>query len=236
MTDRAALDLCFMLVNKGTLLVGVALVADLILPFDTLQLVRLKSTVRIVAIVALDQSFVHTVMEWPDELRLHIQMTRVTKLWRRLFQQELALFGVMWGMAVNAGNTALQVRRSPVIALLVAVLVAIQATRADLRGRGVLKCENLRLVPAAVHVRLAGPVARFATMPLGAIVSFEFSLHRGYEVWSFLKVRVDFVVAGLAGIGADIKRRIRRPHIFCFLRVCWLRTIIPFGSLWRICR
>ena len=87
----------------------------------------------IVAIGALDQPFIHPVMKWPGELRLYVQMARETKLRRCLFQQKIAFLAVVRVVAIRARNAALQVGGTTVIVLLVRVLVAIQAARADLR-------------------------------------------------------------------------------------------------------
>jgi len=53
MTDRAALEFGFVLVDKWSLLLGVALVADLVIAVGPAKLVRLETTMRIVAIAAL---------------------------------------------------------------------------------------------------------------------------------------------------------------------------------------
>ena len=49
----AALDFGFVLVNEGALLIGVALVANLILTNHRAKLVPLESPVRVVAVIAL---------------------------------------------------------------------------------------------------------------------------------------------------------------------------------------
>ena len=49
----AALDLGFVLVHEGALLIGVALVANFILTSHGAQLVALESPVRVVAVIAL---------------------------------------------------------------------------------------------------------------------------------------------------------------------------------------
>lgn len=49
----ATLDFGFVLVHEGALLIGVALVANLILTDDRAQLVALEAPVRVVAVIAL---------------------------------------------------------------------------------------------------------------------------------------------------------------------------------------
>ena len=53
MAGSAALDLGLMLIDEGPLLVGMALVANLVIPVGLTQLVGEEATMRIVAIAAL---------------------------------------------------------------------------------------------------------------------------------------------------------------------------------------
>ncbi len=54
---------------------------------------------RIVAIGALDQPFIYAVMKRHSELRLLLQVARVTKLGLRFHQQEFRRGGMVRGMA-----------------------------------------------------------------------------------------------------------------------------------------
>jgi hypothetical protein len=125
MADSATFDLGFVLVDEGPLLFGVALVANLVVTVGSTELMRQKSAMSIVAVGALQQSFVDAVMKWPGELSAHIQMARVTELRRRLFEQELAFSCMVRGVAVDAGDSALQMGRAAKIVLLVAVGVTV---------------------------------------------------------------------------------------------------------------
>lgn len=89
MTHGAPFDLRFMLINEWSLLVGMALVTDFVRTRCHTQLVLVKATMRIMAIVALNQPFVYPVMKRASELRTDIQVTSVAKLGRSIFQQEL---------------------------------------------------------------------------------------------------------------------------------------------------
>ena len=80
-------------------------------------------------------------------------------------------------MAFYARDSALQVSRPPIVVLFLTVLVAIQAARADLRGRSIFKCKDLGLVAAAVHVSFPWAVARLATLPFGPRVGIELARH-----------------------------------------------------------
>src|SRR5450432_1075290 len=83
MACLATLDLRLMLINERALLVGMALVADLVLACDSAQLVAFKSTMGIVAVAALHQPFIYTMVKRTCELCAHIHVTAVAKLRRR---------------------------------------------------------------------------------------------------------------------------------------------------------
>ena len=85
MADSATFDLGFVLVDEGPLLFGVALIANLVVTVGSTELMRQKSSMRIVAVGALQQSFVDAMVKWPGELSADIQMARVTEFRRRLF-------------------------------------------------------------------------------------------------------------------------------------------------------
>src|SRR5271165_4012535 len=179
MAHLAALDLGFMLVNERPLLVGVALVTNFVLASHGAKLVPLKPPMRIVAVVALHESFIHAVVKGARELRPHVHVAAVAQLRRRFLQQKLGLFRMMWRMAIDAGHAALQVGRARVVALFVAALVAGQAASADLFGRGALECEDFRFVASPIHVGFTWAVAAFASVPLGPFLI----VHCGDEVW-----------------------------------------------------
>lgn len=95
MTDSAAFDLRFVLINEWPLLVGMALVTDFVCPRGQAQLVLIKTTMRIMAIVALNQPFVYSVMKRASELCTDVQVTSVAKLGRSIFQQKLRFLGMV---------------------------------------------------------------------------------------------------------------------------------------------
>src|SRR6516165_7914641 len=100
MTNRATLDLGFVLVDERPLLFGMALVADLVIAVRSAELMGQETSMGVVAIPALEQTFVDAVMKWPCELRAHIEVTVVTELWRGLFQQKLSFFCVVGIVAI----------------------------------------------------------------------------------------------------------------------------------------
>jgi len=213
MADSATFDLGFVLVDEGPLLFGMALVADFVIAVGPAELVSQESAMGVVAIAALQQPFVDPVMKWPGELGAHIQMACVTELRRRLFEQEFAFSCMVWGVAVDAGNSALQMGRAAKIVLLMAVGVTVQAARADLHRRRVLERKDLGLVSAPIHVRLTGAVARFTTLPFGPRVGIELRRHRGGKMRRLFEVRRYFVVTRFASICSHVQRGIGRPHV-----------------------
>jgi hypothetical protein len=79
MANGAALQLSFVLVDEGPLLVEMTLVADLVKAGGPAELVSQETTMGVVAIAALQQPFVDPVTERPCELCPHIQMALITK-------------------------------------------------------------------------------------------------------------------------------------------------------------
>ena len=205
MADHATFNFGFVLIDEGPLLFGVALVTDRVTGGVGAKLLGAVVAVRIVAVVALQQAFRDAVMEGPCELRADVLMARVTKLWRFRLHQELAFLGVMRRVAVDTGDAVGEMHGAVVVAVLLGVLVAAEAAGASLLRGSVLKSEDLGDIAAAVDMGFARAVAGFASVPLDAFVGIELGIHGGGEVRSLLKARVDFVVAGLAGVGACVE-------------------------------
>jgi hypothetical protein len=67
-------------VDERPLLVGVALVANLISTWQGANLTQGGGAVRIVAVAALDQSFIYSVVIGPAKIRRSRGVTAVTKL------------------------------------------------------------------------------------------------------------------------------------------------------------
>src|SRR5690242_20326562 len=97
----------FMLVHEGSRLVRVALEAHQVLRPCRPQLSRLEPAMLVMAVGALHQSFVHSMMEGPVELLLLIQVATVTKCRLLLLQQKLALFCMVRVVAIGAADTIL---------------------------------------------------------------------------------------------------------------------------------
>src|SRR5215470_2168874 len=84
-----------MFVHEGAGFVGVALEADGVLGGRRSQLARQKSAVWIMAVIALHQALVDTMMKSSRELLFRLQMAAVTKLWLLLLHQELTFLGIV---------------------------------------------------------------------------------------------------------------------------------------------
>src|SRR2546425_1516730 len=119
---------------------------------------------RIVAVIALHQPFVHLVTERTVELLLNFLMTAVTQLRRLLFHQELGLFRTVRRVAVDTAHVVLQMGRSPEIAVFLPVGMTGQATVTDVLRGCILEGKDLGLVSTAIDMLLAGTVASFAAV------------------------------------------------------------------------
>ena len=108
-TSDATLEQCLVMVNERPLFFGVAVKTDRVAGCVSPQLLRLEASMWIVAIVALHQSFIYTMVERPPELYPHILVAAVAQLRRLLFHQELAFLGLVWRMAINARDPVGQV-------------------------------------------------------------------------------------------------------------------------------
>jgi hypothetical protein len=173
MADDAAFDFGFVLINEWPLLIGVAFITDFVLAYRRAQLMAFKSTMRVVAIVAQHQPLIYPVMEWTRKLCAHVQVASVTKLGRRIPQQELSFLRVMRRMAVDAGYSALQMSGAAVVTLIVAALMAVQAARANFRGGSIFESKYLGFVATAFDVFFAWTVTGFAAMPFRAFLRIE---------------------------------------------------------------
>ena len=185
-----------MLVDEWSLLVGVTLKTHRIPTGQRLDLAYGRSSVHVVAVVALHQPFVYAVMVGLGEIGLGCHVAAVAEIGLGSNQQVLRLLRLVRGVAVDAAHIVACMRRTGEVPLLAALTVARQATRAAILPGKILKADDLGFVPPAFNMLRAGAMTGFATVPI-----FE----RGLEVGSTLKtVLVEIFVAALAGIGADI--------------------------------
>src|SRR5271169_2671687 len=102
-------------------------------------------------------------------------------------------------MARDAADVVLCVYRVDGVHVLSAASVAGQTTRVDFFRRSVLEQEYLCFVTAACHVVGARTMATFATL----FRRTAFRVEGRLPVWRFLPTVIDFLVTGLAGLGAQ---------------------------------
>ena len=78
-TDGAAFNEGFVLINVGTLFFRVTIETDGIAGSIGAQLFGSKRAVWVVAVVALDQAFVHAVMKGPRKFRAYVSVAAVAQ-------------------------------------------------------------------------------------------------------------------------------------------------------------
>ena len=107
---------------------------------------------NVVAVAALDKTFLHAMMKRTGELRLLFRMAPETEL-RLVFLQEAAFdFRLMRRMAGNASDIIREVLRTEKIGVLHGTGVAGQADPAGLLLTQLFEADDLRDVAAAFHV------------------------------------------------------------------------------------
>ena len=104
---------------------------------------------------------------------------------RRFFDEECPIrFRVMRRVATSTPHVVGQMRGTLKVGVLIAIYVACHATFGSLLGSQILEANNLADVPPAVHVRLAGSMAGFATLMFRA----SFLVHGGRKVSRVLEM------------------------------------------------
>lgn len=126
-----------------------ALEADRILRGGSPHLLGFHRSVHVVAVAALDQPFVHAMMEWHVKLGFLLKMAGIAQLGLGLYQQELGFGRMMRRMAGDAADVILGMLRVDGIHMLRAAGMADKAAIVDLFCRVILKNENLGLVTTA---------------------------------------------------------------------------------------
>ncbi|HVJ04707.1 MAG TPA: hypothetical protein VM578_03430 [Candidatus Saccharimonadales bacterium] len=159
MTRHAPLGLYrFMLKDERPALIAVALEADHILVGGRAKLAIPRCPVCIVAIRALDQTFLDAMMERLLEIGSLLDVAREAQRSLILFQLVFQ-FRVVYGVAGCAGNTVFVVSRSQEFSLFRIRLVAGQASPADVLRSRLFESEYFAFVAASIDVRRAGSMA-----------------------------------------------------------------------------
>jgi len=145
-----------MLIDKRTCRFGVALDADGIALGSRMQTLCLEGSMRIMAIAAFHQAFVHLVVEGLGEIRLDICVAPVAQRWLGCLEQVLLFALYVNPVAIEAAYVCLSVGGALKVGVL--PLVASQALVVNLLGVGLGKAEDLGHISAAVDVGLARSV------------------------------------------------------------------------------
>lgn len=144
--------------------VCMALGADAILIHGGPQIVAAEGSVSIMAIRALHCPFGYGVMEGHGELRFHIGMAALAKLWLRGRQQMLRCRGMVHAVTADAAKTCLGVWRAHKVGM--CGCMTSQAALVDRLRSSVGKGKYFVDIAATLHVGLPRPVAVFTGQAL----------------------------------------------------------------------
>jgi len=165
MARLASIDLYGrMLVYKRSLLVRVTRKANCVLRGGSPHLLWTDRAMDVVAVAALDQPFVHSMMEGHVELGFLLEMAGVAKLGLGLYEQELRFVSVVRRMAGDATDVTLGMLRVDCIDVLRAAGMTGEAAFVDFLGGVIFKDENLANVPTTLDVSGTGTVASLASL------------------------------------------------------------------------
>jgi hypothetical protein len=151
------------LIHKRSSRFGVALGADRILLRSRLEALAPKRSVGVVAVGALDQAFLHLVMERHIELRLDIGVALETQLRLRDLEEMVPIRAGVNAVTTDAAHIRFAVTRALEVGML--SRVAAETLRVHILGRRLGGIEDLARVTHAVHVCLTRSVAAFAGDP-----------------------------------------------------------------------
>ena len=150
-------------VDKGPLLVGVALVADGIAAGRGTNLAQLRRAMHVVTIAALHQSFVDAMTVGTGKVGAGRGMAAIAKIGLSLDEQMLWFFGVMGTVAIEAAHIVAGVRGAKV-ALRVSLAMALQTSLTGFGARKIGEADDFRFVAATRHVFRARAVTGFASV------------------------------------------------------------------------
>jgi hypothetical protein len=189
--------------NKRTPGLGVALGADGILIGSPLQLLTLESAMRIMAIAAGNQPFIHFVVEGLGERRFYVRVAGVAKLGLCDLEQTGLAFEVMHAVTVGAAYLGVAMRRAFEIG--VRSRVAGQTACADFFSRGLAEDEDLGFVAATRDVLGARSMATFAPLVGG----WGFLIQRRLPVRRLCPLVIAIFMTAFAGVGSDVLGSVR---------------------------
>src|SRR5947209_12425458 len=129
MTGHAAF--CFdrrVLKGERAGFIRVAVEAKLVLRSSGAQLMSQKAAVRVMTITAGDQAFIDFVMKRLGKIGFHIEMAGIAELRLGSLQQLRLYLGRMNTMTIDAADVVLDMFRAQEVCVLLAKLMAAQAT------------------------------------------------------------------------------------------------------------
>lgn len=192
-----------MLEHERPLFFRVAVEAYGVLGGRSPHLPGFRRTVNVVAVAASNQAFVHAMMEGHFELRLLLEMASVAELRLSFLEKEFFRLGMMRRVARRATYLILSVQGIDRIHVLRTAGVASQAASVDFLSRSVLEREDFCDVAAACDVGRARAMASLASLMRRSALGIERRLPMG----GFLPTFINFFVAGLACVGANVISR-----------------------------
>jgi len=167
------LDRC-VLEDEWPARLGMALGADLILIGRRLQVIVPESAMNVMAIAALDQTFIHPVMERHIERRLYIGVALKAEHGLRSLEQLLFVCAGMHAVATGAADIGLGMRRTFEVGM--RSRVTAQARSIYLFGSSLGGVEDFGYVAATINVRFARAVARLACSSSFAMLQRQFAV------------------------------------------------------------
>ena len=142
-------------------------------------------------------------MEGLGEIRLHFQMAAITERGQGRLQKLLLNLGMVYGVAIDASYIVLQVLGTQEVGMLFAKFVATQTTLGSLFTRQAREADDLRRI-CGLGMFFTRTMTSLAALPLGALVLGESC----FPVRTSVKALTRVLMAGLAGIGPHVLRRI----------------------------
>ena len=184
-----------MLEGERSAHIGMALGADCVRILRRPDIVGKKTAVHVVAVGALDQAFIHLVMDRHIELRLLVSMALVAERGLRRLEKLLFL-AAMDVMAADAADVSLCMRRA--VKIWMGSRMAGLARGVNLFGSSLGRVEDFGDVAAAFNVRAARTMASFAVHAGSAVLSSKLGVR------IVRKLLGHFFVARSADIAANI--------------------------------
>ena len=171
--DRGVLE------YKGSARLSVALGADRILVGRRLQVIVPEGAMNIMTVAALNQAFVHSMMERHIEGRFHVGVALKAKHGLSSLQQLFLVCAAMDAVAACAADACLGMRGTFKVGMRPGV--AAQARFVHFCGRCLGRIEDLRNVAASLHMRLARAMATLARSTALAMLECQLAVRIGSE-------------------------------------------------------